>query len=73
MRRFFSNGTWRPRLRAIEEVPTPIGECCVACGGRIQIDHCGVALMHADAEGEEYRPWHLACFRRAIGIEDGAA
>ena len=68
--RFFTNGTWRPRLDAIAQIPVPVGECCLACGKAIQADDCGVSMAHMDTSGDTYRPWHLACFRRSLGIED---
>jgi hypothetical protein len=71
--KFFSNGTWRPGALEIEEVPTPIGEHCLSCGAAIQADDCGVSMMHMGASGDVYRPWHLACFRRALGIEGDQA
>lgn len=69
MMRFFTNGTWRPRSTAIAEIPTPVGECCLACGAAIGADDCGISMVHMDASGDAYRPWHLACFRDALGIE----
>lgn len=69
MMRFFTNGTWRPRLSAITEIPTPVGECCLACGETIAAEDCGVSMVHMDGSGDAYRPWHLACFRNALGIE----
>ncbi len=76
MMKFFSNGTWEPRSPEIEQVETPIGECCLACGKAIEPDDCGVSMIYSDTtigavlSGDAYRPWHLACFRRALGIED---
>jgi len=67
--RFFTNGTWRPRLREIAEVPVPVGEHCLACSQPIEADDCGVSMEHADESGTAYRPWHLSCFRRTLGIE----
>ena len=69
MMKFFSNGTWRPRFREIAEIPTPVGEGCLACGAAIQADDCGVSMVHMAASGDAYRPWHLACFRAALGID----
>lgn len=71
--RFFSNGTWRPAAPEIEEVPTPIGERCLACDAAIQDGDCGVSMVHMDVSATAYRPWHLACFRRALGIEGAQA
>lgn len=67
--KFFTNGTWRPRSSAIVEIPTPVGECCLACGEVIRVDHCGVSMVHMGTNGDAYRPWHLACFRDSLGIE----
>lgn len=67
--RFFSDGTWRPRAATISEIPAPVGEVCLGCGAPIQAADCGVSLVHMDASGDTYRPWHLACFRRVLGIE----
>ena len=67
--RFFSNGTWRPGAGEIEEIRTPVGESCLACGTAIQADDCGISMVHMDTNGDAYRPWHLACFRRAFGVE----
>ena len=69
MMKFFSNGTWSPRVKEIAKIPTPVGESCLACGAAIQADDCGVSMVHMDASGNAYRPWHLACFRDALGIE----
>ena len=69
MMKFFSNGTWRPRAREIEEVPTPVGASCLVCGAAIQTDDCGVSMVHMGEGGNAYRPWHLACFRDALGVE----
>ena len=71
--RFFTNGSWQPRSSTIAEVPTPIDDACLACGEAIQADDCGVSMIHMDESAEVYRPWHLACFRRALGIEGAAA
>lgn len=71
--KFFSNGTWRPNAKEIEEIPTPIGESCLACSAPIQPDDCGVLMVHMDARGDAYRPWHLACFRHSLGIEGARA
>jgi hypothetical protein len=73
MMRFFTNGTWRPSTPEIEEVPTPIGEHCLACGTAIRDGDCGVSMVHMDVSGATYRPWHLACFRRSLGIEGAQA
>lgn len=73
--KFFTNGTWEPRSPEIDQVDTPVGEKCMACGKVIEPDDCGVSMIHSDAMigaalgGDAYRPWHLACFRRALGIE----
>ena len=69
MMKFFSNGTWSPRSCAIEEIPTPVGETCLACGKSIDAEDCGVSMVHMSASGDAYRPWHLACFHDALGIE----
>ena len=69
MIRFFTNGTWRPRLAAIAEIPTPVGASCLACGEAIAAEDCGVSVVHMDVSGDAYRPWHLACFRVSLGIE----
>jgi hypothetical protein len=71
--RFFTNGTWRPRLSTIEQIATPVGDRCLACGKPIEIDDCGVSMIHMDGSGDAYRPWHLACFRVSLGIEDAQA
>jgi hypothetical protein len=68
MMRFFTNGTWRPRA-PLEEIPTPVGDHCLACGHAIQADDCGVSMIHLDLNSSTYRLWHLSCFRTAIGIE----
>ena len=69
MMRFFTNGTWRPRMDTIAEIPTPVGEGCIACDAPIQADDCGVSMIYMGPDGDAYRPWHLACFRKALGIE----
>jgi hypothetical protein len=71
--RFFTNGTWRPRLPSIEQIDTPIGQRCLACGAAITTDDCGISMIHADATGDAYRPWHLTCFRASLGIESAQA
>jgi hypothetical protein len=77
--KFFTNGTWSPRTPQIEQVATPVGDACLACGKTIGADDCGVLMIHADARmadavsGDGYRPWHLSCFRRALGIEGADA
>lgn len=73
MMRYFTNGTWQPRSLKIEQIPTPVGATCLACGRSIQADDCGVSMIHMDAGGDAYRPWHLACFRSSLGIEDAKA
>lgn len=73
MMRFFTNGTWRPRSSSIEQIATPIGECCLACGKAIKTDDCGISMIHSDVSGDAYRPWHLACFRDSLGIESAQA
>ena len=67
--RFFTNGTWRPVAAEIVEIATPVGARCLACGAAIQAEDCGVSMVHMDGSGDAYRPWHLACFRKALGIE----
>jgi hypothetical protein len=71
--RFFTNGTWRPRLATIVEIPTPVGERCLACEEAIEAEDCGVSMVHMDSSGDTYRPWHLACFRRSLRIESAQA
>jgi len=66
---FFTNGTWRPRADTFAEVPTPVGEICLACGLAIRADDCGLSMVHLDESRAARRPWHLACFRAALGIE----
>ena len=72
--KFFTNGTWRPRL-GLEQVATPVGEACLACGLPVEADDCGVSMVHMGEVGigAAYRPWHLACFRRSLGVEDPRA
>lgn len=72
MMRFFTNGTWCPRLAAIE-VSTPVGERCLACGETIAAEDCGVSMLHMDGSYNAYRPWHLACFRTSLGVEGDKA
>ena len=67
--RFFTNGTWRPRDPEIKEVPAPVGESCLSCASPIGEEDCGLLIVHMGAQGDAYRPWHLACFRRSLGIE----
>ena len=69
MMRFFTNGTWRPLSLAIEEIPTPVGESCLACGKPIDAEDCGVSMVHMSESGDAYRPWHLGCFHKDLGIE----
>ena len=71
--KFFSNGTWRPSVREIKEIPTPVGESCLACDTAIQSADCGVSMVHMGESGNAYQPWHLACFRRSLGIEGAQA
>lgn len=71
--RFFTNGTWQPRSTSIAEIPIPVGVPCRSCEAPIQPDDCGVSMIHMDDHAETYRPWHLACFRRALGIEGASA
>jgi hypothetical protein len=66
--RFFTNGSWRPRGPEIEQIATPVGEACLACGEAIQADDCGVSVVHLGWQSDAYRPWHLACFQRSLGI-----
>lgn len=73
MMKFFTNGTWRPRLAAIAEIQTPVGEHCLACGEGIATEDCGISMVHMDGSGDSYRPWHLACFRASLGIEGAKA
>jgi hypothetical protein len=71
--KFFTNGTWRPRSQQIAQIATPVGERCLACGHSIQADDCGVSMVHMGASGDAYRPWHLACFHDALGIDRAKA
>lgn len=77
--RFFTNGTWQPRSSEIEQIATPIGDRCLACSKAIEAGDCGVSMIHSDVtigaalNGDAYRPWHLACFRSALGIEGAEA
>ena len=71
MMKFFTNGTWYPRLPVTAQIQTPVGEDCLACGAAIHLDDCGVSMIYMSTCGDAYRPWHLACFRRSLGI-DGA-
>jgi hypothetical protein len=72
--KFFTNGTWRPRVGDIEEVLTPISRVCLACGQPIRADDCGILMLHTNARGNTaYQPWHLACFQGALGIEETKA
>ena len=67
--KFFTNGTWCPRPSTIEQAATPVGDRCLACGRPIEIDACGVSMIHMDGSAAAYRPWHLTCFRVSLGIE----
>jgi hypothetical protein len=72
--KFFTNGTWEPRSPEIVRVKTPEGVPCLACGKPIGLGDCGVLMIYSDAQfSGEYRPWHLACFRSALGIEEVAS
>ena len=71
--KFFTNGTWKPRLSSIPQVPTPVGEACLLCDAAIEVDDCGLMIIHMGPDGDAYRPQHLGCFRAAIGIEDARA
>ena len=73
MLRFFTNGTWRPRSSAIEQIKTPVGARCLACNKAIEADDCGISMIHSDTVGDAYRPWHLACFHESLGIDGGEA
>jgi hypothetical protein len=66
--KFFTNGTWRPSA-PLMEIPTPIGESCLACDKTINAEDCGVTMIHMDERGSAYRPWHLACFQGMLGVE----
>lgn len=72
MMKFFTNGTWRPNA-ALEQVPAPVGERCLDCNLKIHAEDCGVLMIHMSEEGDAYRPWHLSCFRRMLGIERAEA
>lgn len=72
MMKFFTNGTWRPHVR-LAEIPTPVGESCLACGKEIQPDDCGISMVHMDTSGDARRPWHLSCFQAGLGIEGAKA
>lgn len=61
--------TWRPPLRASDEIPAPIGEPCLLCSEPIQAEDCGVFMIHMAIDGDAYRAWHLGCFRSALGVE----
>jgi hypothetical protein len=67
--KFFTNGTWKPRLPSIPQVPTPVGDTCLLCDAAIEADDCGLVMMHMAPDGDAYRPQQLVCFRAAIGIE----
>ena len=70
--KFFTNGTWKPRL-PLPQVPTPVGAMCLLCDVAIEADDCGLVMIYMGPDGDAYRPQHLTCFRAAIGIEDAKA
>ena len=66
--KFFTNGTWYPRYSVMAQVKAPVGESCLACDKPIEAEDCGVSMIHSDAKGDAYHPWHLVCFRASIGL-----
>lgn len=52
----------------IPQVDTPVGETCTYCSAPIKEGDVGIVMPHVGATVEE-RPWHITCFRSALGIE----
>jgi hypothetical protein len=52
-------------------VDTPVGETCLRCGVAIKADDVGVVMPYV-AETVVERPWHLTCFREALGIGEAS-
>ena len=59
----------------IPSVDTPIGETCARCSVPIKAGDVGIVMPHMGAgvqfgtHAVEELPWHIACFRAALGIE----
>jgi hypothetical protein len=52
----------------ITEVATPIGEPCLSCNVAIKEGDVGLIMPHVGETVEE-KPWHITCFRLALGIQ----
>jgi hypothetical protein len=52
----------------IPEIATPVGDACLRCGLPIKEGDVGFVMPHMTEEVTVERPWHLACFRLALGI-----
>lgn len=53
----------------IPQVDTPVGEACLRCGVPIKAGDVGILMPHTlDLDCVE-KPWHISCFRAALGIE----
>lgn len=59
--------TWgAPCCDPAAQVPTPVGEKCLACNGTIHDMDQGFLIPALADETETY--WHLNCFLRNIGV-----
>lgn len=52
----------------IPSVDTPVDEVCMRCGILIKEGDVGVIMPHVGEKETVDRPWHIACFRLALGI-----
>ena len=54
---------------ARDECAVPVGEECWYCHQPIQPADEGVLMPHVESdEVADWKPWHLRCFRKALGI-----
>lgn len=52
-----------------EQVPAPVGEICMYCNEAIKKGERGVAMVHTDNHGSQYRPMHIDCFGKMMGVQ----
>lgn len=52
----------------IPQVDTPVGEACMRCGAPIKAGDVGIVMPHTSEVETVERPWHISCFRAAIGL-----
>lgn len=54
-----------------DRVPVPVGGICLTCNEPIEPADRGVMMVYSGEGAAHYRPMHVDCFCRSVGIVGG--